>query len=270
MHTLRIVLFVCLGLVVGCGKKRVAPAGEQKLSLAGKQATFHDWSKVTPCDVQPKTLVGDLDSTAALLNEYLGKTSAGAEGMWSDEQVALLTEGAEKLSPLLDATEKALAGAAKCKFDPKKDAVDEPIKKAAELVSQGRHRIADAPALAQTLKARAALKAWQDKLPELRAGAKTEWCPAKLKPGAVPDIYFSFESETGAIEWLFCDDCRVVATSGSPPAFEAATTFKKKPKDKPYLDSAAKYPASDIQHPPKAGEKKPEEAKPDAAEGATP
>ena len=78
----------------------------------------------------------------------------------------------------------------------------------------------------------------------------------KLKAGAQPDIYFSFESETGATEWLFCDDSRVIAASGSPPAFEAAAALKKKPKDKPYLDSAAKYPASDVQRAPK-GPKKP-------------
>jgi hypothetical protein len=255
MHTLRVVLLAAVVLVVGCGKKRIAPAAEQKLALAGKQASFRDWAKVTPCDVEPKLLQGDLESTSAMLIDYLNQTSAGADGLWSDEQIALLTEGAEKLPPLLDSAEKAIAGSAKCKFD-KKDAMAEPLKKAAELVAQSRRRLAEAPDLAATLKAKAALKAWKDKLPEARDSAKKEWCPAKLKAGVLPDIYFAFEDETGHTQWLFCDDSKVSATAGSPLAFEAAAALKKKPKDKPYLDSAGKYPASDIQHAPKAPEKK--------------
>ncbi len=254
MHTsLRVVLVAAVLLVVGCGKKSVAPAAEKKVTLAGKTATYHDWAKANPCQAVPKLVVGDLDSTAALLNEYLGQTSAGVEGMWTSEQITLLEEGVVVLPPLLDATEKATGAIARngCRFL-KETGFSEPVKKVTELGDQARRRVADAPGIAEGLALKASLKAWKDKQPEARTSAKTEWCPPKLKAGAPVDIYFASEDETGLTEWLFCDDSRVFASSGAAPAFEAAAALKKKPKDKPYLESAAKYPASDVQRAPKA------------------
>lgn len=254
MHTShRVVLAAAVLLVVGCGKKAVAPAAEKKVTLAGKTATYHDWAKANPCEAEPKMVVGDLDSTSALLNEYLGQTSAGLEGMWSSEQITLLEEGVVVLPPLLDATEKATGAIARngCRFL-KETGFAEPVKKVTELGEQTRRRIADAPAIAEGLALKAALKAWKDKQPEARSGAKSEWCPPKIKPGAPVDIYYAAEDEVGLTEWLFCDDSRVFASVGAAPAFEAPAAMKKKPKDKAYLESAAKYPASDVQRAPKA------------------
>ncbi len=254
--SLRVFLAAAVLLVVGCGKKSVAPTSEKKVTLAAKTATTHDWSKSSPCQAEPKLVLGDLDSTSALLNDYLGQTSAGIEGMWSSEQITLLEEGVVVLPPLLDATEKTTAAISRngCRFL-KETGFSEPVKKVIELGEQTRRRIADAPALAEGLALKASLKAWKDKQPEARAGAKTEWCPAKLKPGAPIDIYFAAEDEKGLTEWLFCDDSRVVASPGGAPVFEAAAAMKKKPKDKPYLLTAASYPASDVQRAPRAAKK---------------
>ena len=155
------------------------------------------------------------------------------------------------LPAALDATDKAIASAKKngCRFA---KGLSEPMKKAAELGEQARVRIAETPAITEGQAAKAALKAWKDKQPEARTSAKAEWCPAKLKAGAPVDIYFAAEDEAGMTEWLFCDDSRAFAAQGTAPAFEAAAAMKKKPKDKAYLATAAKYPASDIQRAPKA------------------
>ncbi|GEM_PF-982864 len=257
MHTsLRLFLVAVVVLVVGCGKKAVAPSAEQKVTLAGKTATTHDWVKANPCEAAPKMVIGDLDSTSALLTEYLGQTSAGVEGVWSSEQITLLEEGVVVLPKLLDNVEKATGAIARngCRFL-KETGFAEPIKKVTELGELTRKRIAEAPAIAEGLALKAALKAWKDKQPEARTGAKAEWCPPKLKAGAPVDIYYASEDEAGLTEWLFCDDVRVFASTGAPPAFEAPATMKKKPKDKPYLESAAKYPASDVQRAPKAAAK---------------
>ncbi len=253
-----------LALVVGCGKKRVNPTGETKVSLVGKEATFHDWSKTKPCDVEPKTVAGDLASTGDLLTEYLAQTVPLPDGGIGDDAAKVLVEGAEKLPPLLDATDKAVSGVPRCEWT-KEDKVLDLKNKSIGLLAEAGNRIALAPPLVQMLATKQALKEYLEKLPGNRDAAKAEWCPAKPKAGAMADIYFAFENEAGATEWLFCDDCRVFAAEGTPPAFEAPAAMKKKPKDKPYLESAAKYPASDIQHPPKPGDKKPE-----AADGGTP
>ncbi len=257
MHTsLRVLVAVVVFLVVGCGKKAVAPAADKKVTLAGRTATYHDWSKANPCQAEPKLVIGDLNSTAALLGEYLAQTAAGSEGVWTSEQVTILEEGVVVLPALLDATEKATASIARngCRFL-KETGFSEPVKKVMELGDQARLRIGESPALAEGLALKAALKAWKDKQPETRTGAKTEWCPPKLKAGAPVDIYYASENEVGLTDWLFCDDSRVFAGPGAAPAFEAAAGLKKKPKDKPYLDSAAKYPASDVQRAPKAATK---------------
>ena len=257
MHTsLRLALVAAAVFVVGCGKKAVAPAAEKKVTLAGKTATHHDWKKSNPCEAATKLVIGDLDSTSALLNEYLGQTSAGVDGVWASEQITLLEEGVVVLPALLDATETLTGAIARngCRFL-KETGFSEPTKKAIELSEQARRRIADAPAIGEGLALKAALKAWKDKQPDARTGAKGEWCPPKLKPGAPVDIYYASEDEAGLTEWLFCDDTRVFSTVGAAPAFEAPATMKKKPKDKPYLDSASKYPASDVQRAPRAPKK---------------
>lgn len=262
-------LFAAGVVVVGCGKKQVVPQGEKKITLAGKTATLHDWAKVDPCLVDPKVVKGDLDSFYAVANDYVGQTGAGPDGVWAPEQIALLEEGVVVLPPAIDAVDKLAAALQKggCRFT-KELGFAEPLKKADELGQQARKRVSEAPAIAEGLAAKAALKAWKDKQPEARTGAKGEWCPPKLKPGAPVDIYYASEDEVGLTEWLFCDDCRVFASVGAAPAFEAPATMKKKPKDKAYLEAAAKYPASDIQRAPK-GPASASDGGTDGADGGT-
>lgn len=239
---------LCLALaatVVGCGKKRVGPPPEKTLTVLGKKAVYRDWSNVSPCDVDPRPLSGEVTAMTELLNEALGQTSADENGIWSDEQLALLEDGPIVLSPALAANETLSRMAAACQLDPSVD-----LKVFTELTAQTRRRLDGASGLLQKLKAKAALAKWKNDLPANIAAAKGEWCAAP-KPGVTPDIFFAFEDDTGRVEWRFCDDAKVVAAPGSPPTFEPPPAAKKKPKDKPYLDSAAKYPASDVQRAPK-------------------
>ena len=231
--------------VVGCGKKRIAPPPEKTIELVGKKAIYRDWSQIRACDVDPKPLSGEVASMNALLNEVLGQTSADENGMWSVEQLALLEDGPMLLPASLTSAEQLQASAKLCPTDPSID-----LKVLTELTGQTRRRLELAPSLLTKLKAKAALTQWKEALPGNIASAKKEWC-ATPKPGVVPDIFFATEDETGKVQWLFCDDSKVTAAPGAAPAFEPAAALKKKPKEKPFLDSAAKYPASDVQRAPK-------------------
>ena len=122
-----------------------------------------------------------------------------------------------------------------------------------------------AVALLPRLKERLEVNKWKAAQADAMKTGKESWCPEKPKPGAVPEIYYASTDETGKTEWVFCDEMKVDAAEGGKPELVLEDP-KKKPKNaKGYLDAAAKYPASEVQHAPKPGEKaaeqKPEEKK---------
>ncbi len=221
------------------------------MQLAGKTASWHDWKLTPVCDVDEKRVESDFASMKELLLSALGQTSASYDGAWGEENLAILDAMPKQLPPALDSLERGVADAGQCKWS-EQSKVPELLQPLGELVAQGKRKVEGAKALADKVRAYQALKAWRDKQPAAKDEAKKNWCPAKPKPGAQPDIYYAFEDENGHGEWLFCDDSKVtVARPGDPPVFEPAASYKKKPKDKPYLDEAAKYPAGDVQRAPK-------------------
>ena len=66
------------------------------------------------------------------------------------------------------------------------------------------------------------------------------------------DVFYAWESPTGAIEWYFCDGARVVSEAGetwhvpAPPEVHTRAT----PAPAGYLKAAKKYPDSEIRRPP--------------------
>ncbi len=260
----KLVLLCVLGAaVVGCGKKRISPGADQTVDLAGKQATWHEWKLTNICEVDERRVEQDLSSMKELLLSALGQTSASFDGAWSDEHLAILEKMPKALPDALDSVERGVADAASCKWS-EQSKVPSLLGPLGELLAQARRKVETAPALLAKVKAYQALKSWKEKQPEAKESAKKDWCPPKPKAG-MPDIYYAFEDETGRSEWLFCDDAKVVMSGpGAPPAFEPPAAAKKKPKDKPYLDAAAKYPASDVQRAPRNEEapKKAAEAEP--------
>ena len=92
---------------------------------------------------------------------------------------------------------------------------------------------------------------------EAMKSGKENWCPPptdKPKPNVVPEIYYASVDQNGSTEWVFCDELRVMMNEGAKPELVLEDP-KKKPKNaKGYLDSAAKYPASEVQHAPKPGD----------------
>ncbi|MBL8917929.1 MAG: hypothetical protein JNJ54_03640 [Myxococcaceae bacterium] len=249
-----------------CVKLVVKTPTEAYVSLAGQRATYRDWSRVADlCTVDKKIVEGDFESMNALLANFLGQTSAGADGAWADEHVALLEEGQRVLPVALDLQARGvkLASTAGCRFDG--------LTRTQELTDLAKKRLAEAPALLETVKAKKALAAWRDALPASHQSAKEKSCvaPAKGKAPAAPVVFAAFEDEKGRTEWLFCDGAKVAASPGSPPAFEAAPADptkkpKKAPDPKAYLEAQTKYPAAEVSRAPRLSVKKP--AKDDAPE----
>jgi hypothetical protein len=239
----------------GCVKRIVQAPPEAFVTLGGQRATYRDFSSIPDlCFLDPKVVYGDVESMAALLANFLGQTSAGPDGMWADEHVALLEEAQKALPVALDLQQRGLVQAAKasCTF--------QGLTRAKELNEMARRRLAEAPGLLEVVKAKKALAAWRDGLPASQQAAKDKACAPAAKgtrPPPGPVVYAAFEDEKNRAEWLFCDGSKVAASPGNPPAYEAppADPAAKKPKKAPdakaYLEAQAKFPASDVSRAPR-------------------
>lgn len=236
-----------------CVKLVVKTPTEAFVTLAGHRATYRDWSRVADlCTVDKKIVEGDFESMNVLLADFLGQTSAGPEGSWADEHVALLEEGQRVLPVALDLQARGvkLASTSGCRFDG--------LTRTQELTELAKKRLADAPELLEHVKARKALAAWRDALPAAHQAAKDRSCvaPAKGKAAPGPVVFAAFEDEKGRTEWLFCDGAKVAASPGSLPAFEApppdaAKKAKRAPDPKAYLDAQTKFPSGDVSRAPR-------------------
>lgn len=251
-------LWVLMALVTfstACVKRVVAVPTEATVSLGGQKASYRDWSRVVDlCMVDPAVVQQDFDSMSALLANFLGQTSAGPDGVWAEEHVALLEEAQRVLPAPLGLQQRSLEQVRKagCKF--------QGLVRTDELNGQATRRLSEAPVLLEAVKARKAVAAWKDGLPAAQQTAKEKACvpPAKgQKAPAGPLLFAAFEDEKGRTEWLFCDGAKVAASPGNVPAFEAAPADpsskkpKKAPDPKAYLEAQAKFPSSEVSRAPK-------------------
>lgn len=245
---------VCAAVVVGCVKQVIRPPTEAFVSLGGKKAPYRAWGRVSDlCAVDPQQFTGEQQALTALLAEWLGQTSAPADGAWDDEHLALLEEGARVLPPALELQKESLEKASQvgCHF--------EGLWSPGELNAQARRRVDEAPWLIVQVKARLALARWKEARPAQQQAARETSCSQKMKPPA-PILYFAAEDETAKLEWFFCDGSRVVASPGNPPTWivdPTAKKLKKEPDPKVWLDVAAKFPGENVSRAPKVPKKRP-------------
>lgn len=260
MRSGRLALVVVVLSGGACGKRLVTPPPEAFVTLAGQRASYRDWTRIVEiCVAQPELVQRDFESMNVLLANFLGQTSAGPDGVWAEEHVALLEEAQRVLPVALELQQRSLQHASRsgCRF--------EGLIRTTELTEQGLKRLAEAPKLLEVVKARKALAAWREALPGVQQAAREKTCatppkPAKPPPG--PVLFAAFEDEKGRTEWLFCDGGKVAASPGNVPAFEApaaepAKKPKKAPDPKPYLEAQAKFPSGEVNRAPRLPARRP-------------
>lgn len=250
----RLVVFSLGVLAVGgCVRRVIEPPPEAKVSLGGLQAPWRPWAQVADlCAIDPTKFTQEQQAMTALLVQWLGQTSAPADGAWDDEHVVLLEEGVRVLPGPLQAQQASLTKAASvgCRF--------EGLGPATEFNGQGLRRVEEGPELARQVRGRLSLSKWKQERPVTQANAKAENCGTKMKPPA-PILYFAAEDEHARLEWLFCDGSMVVATPGNTPAWvpdPSAKKPKKEPDPKVWLEVAAKFPPENVSRAPKLPKKK--------------
>lgn len=236
--------------VGGCAKRNVTPPPEAFVTLGGKTAPYRAWAQVDDlCAVDAEQFRREQDAMTALLADWLGQTSAAADGAWDEEHLALLEAGARQLPSALAVQQAALAklDTAGCRI--------EGLGPAKELNAQGLRRVAAAEQLVPQVKARLALAKWKAERPQAQEAARAQRCAAKPKAGAPPVVFFAAEDEAARLEWLFCDGAVVAASPGNPPALTTPAPVPKKAKKpaepKAWLDAAASYPAAEVSRAPK-------------------
>jgi hypothetical protein len=219
-----VLISVAAVLVVGCVKRVVKVPPEAFVTLGGKKVAYRAWGRVDDlCAVDPKQFTDEQQAMTALLADWLGQTSAPADGAWDDEHLALLADGARLLPPALTLQKEALAkaGSVGCNFSG--------LGSAGELNAQALRRVDEAPWLIEQVNARLALAKWKEARPAAQLAAKESNCATKMKPPA-PILYFAAEDETAKLEWSFCDGSKVVASPGNPPAWVPDPNAKKTKK----------------------------------------
>lgn len=239
--------WICsLGLlfgVAGCAAKKVPPPPIRTVTLGGSKADYRDYSRTDDvCGLDATALELELDAMRVLLAEFLGQTSAGFDGMWGDDHLALLEEAQRALPPALQAVEKVTEALPGC------PALSVPSGPGvAELVRQARRRLAEAPRLLPYVKARRALSLWNDGQPQAQAAAKASRCGKRAKHQV---IYYAAENERGDQSFLFCDGTKLQRTVGG-----GTTAQPDKPNKKinvaAYEALLPKVPPEEIRRAPK-------------------
>lgn len=216
-------LWICsLALLVGvagCAAKKVPPPPLRTLNLGGLKADYRDYRSADVCSLDAAVLERELDSLRVLLAEFLGQTSAGFDGMWGDEHLALLQAAQRELPPALTSAEKVTEALPGC---PQLDVPSAPG--VTELVRQSRRRIADAPVLLPYVKAKRDLALWKAEQAKAQESLKAERCAKKAKASAP---YYAVENEHGDQSFFFCDGTKVQRTVGGGTTTQSDTPNKK-------------------------------------------
>lgn len=200
-------------------------------------------------------MAGELDGANVLLADFLQSTSAGTDGFWADEHLALLTDGQKALPAPLDVLRKTYQRLRQCRLEPS-TGLPEIVRRGEELTRQSSSRLEEAPELLSFGEARRAIGQWEASIPALREQARKERCRAPKRPSKSPSppvVFFATESFEGGHLWLFCDGTAVRGTAkGSAEILPSKRKPPKRPADpRPYLEAAARFPVADVARSPK-------------------
>ena len=244
-------------LVPGCASRRAESPPVQTLDLGSRHSPYRNYKGYNLCAQNSAQLVAELDQVNAVLSDFLQSTSAGPEGVWAAEHLALLADGQKSLPPALGALQETYRRLRQCRLDPA-SGLPEIVRQGDELARQSGARLDDAPELLAVGEARRAIAQWEESLPTLREKSRRVGC--KKRPGGAkkPVAFFATESSEGTRSWYFCDGTWVRGKTGAP-AEAIRPKGKAPPKGKdgstPYLETAARFPPDQISRSPRLPER---------------
>lgn len=228
---------ILLVLMCGCATAPVKRKAE-RFDFAGTRATYRIFTDSTVCDTEPQFLADEFLSVNEVFKRFLRDTPDNSNDSWSDAQFKLMTDGIDKLPPVLDTHRTHLRLISKCSFA-KQGAWPEMLSRADTLLDGTKARLDVGPILMKEVRRRTALAEWnQQRLEQQESSRRT--CP--VKTGAAT-IYFAYRDEAGRTSYLFCDGALVTKTDGETK-FEAAPAeiVKRAPSEKTYLAAVERFP----------------------------
>jgi hypothetical protein len=243
-------------LAVGCAHAPPPLPRADTVTVGGEKAQYHDLSKVKEvCDLTGQQVAGELKSVNTMVTAFLQKTEPADNGEYTGEQLDVLQQGVDQLGHVLDIQEKNVETTSRCRdLEPAK-VVDDAQKQARSLVKKARERLDGAPQVITAQRQKLAIEAWKKQQVGAVQNAHDSWCPPKLNPTKMPDIFYAVQDEQGRTSWLFCDGSKVVGAGEALELIPPANTPKHKlhHTEKQYIAETQKYPATEIQKPPTGG-----------------
>ncbi len=243
-------------LVPGCASRLAAPPPLQTLDLGSRRSPFRDYKGYNLCAQNSAQLAAELDDVNTLLADFLQSTSAGTQGVWANEHLALLTEGQKSLPPALGPLRATYQELRRCRLDPESGLPDI-VRRGEELTRQSGTRLEEAQELLAFGEARQSIAHWEASLPSLREQGRAERCKKARTAPKAPIVFFATENFEGTPLWLFCDSVSVRGKASGSAEVIPPKKWKRQKRDEwkqPYLEAAARFPASDVLRSPRLPE----------------
>ena len=240
-------------LAVGCAHAPPPLPPADTVTVGSEKAQYHDLSKVQGlCDMSGQQLAGELKSVNVMLDAFLKGTEPDDAGNLTEAQVDTLQQGLDRLPRVVDVQEKNVAAATRCRDMEPAKLVADAENQGRELVKKAQARLDGAQQVITAQRQRIAIEKWKKQQVSAVQSAHDSWCPPKLNPARMPDIYYAVQDDQGRTSWLFCDGSKVVGTSGNLELIPPPNTPKRRLRhtEKQYLAETQKFPSTEIQRPP--------------------
>ena len=201
--------------------------------LGRSRAEYRDYRSGDICSAEPRWLVEELRAPLSIIGRFASLAGADADGAWTADDLAFLSQGATTLPPVLDVVEANLTLVRKCSSASRPD-LAEVLRDGPERCAAARRALPDIPRLVEYVAARSAREAWRKDRVARSAEALTTCGHAA--PEGPPVVCLSVLACDGSQEWLFTDGARVSRAAGKGsfdllpgPPVQTATKGGKRP-----------------------------------------
>lgn len=262
MHIVRKAgIFSLALLLAGCAHGPKLPPASH-VTFAGKSAQYHDYARVPFCEVDGQQVAEEMASVNVLLTAFVKLASRDPKASWTKDDLAQLRHGGKVLPKVTDIQDSNIEQLSRCPDMQPGLLLLNTAQRGRKLVDEVRKLMPSVPGILATHGYAHELAVWKAAQAKAVPQAQKTWCPAKPRPGHMPDIYYALADVHGQVTWMFCDGSKVQGPSGGKLKFVPSEGWlqahqrrrrrrrRKLFGQKDFIEATSRYPADQIQHPP--------------------